>query len=54
MILILMYISSGMIVLSFALYFLLVLIGRRKKVTNSDGFNITKDIIHEYNKYCKN
>jgi len=38
-----------MIVLSFALYFLLVLIGRRKKVTNSDGFNITKDIIHEYN-----
>ena len=49
MILILMYISSGMIVLSFALYFLLVLIGRRKKVTNSDGFNITKDIIHEYN-----
>ena len=34
---------------SFALYFLLVLIGRRKRVTDSDGFNITKDIIHEYN-----
>ena len=48
MILILMYISSGMIILSFALYFLLVLMGRTKKVTDSDGFNITKDIIHEY------
>ena len=49
MIEILMYISSGLIILAFLLYFLLVLIGRRKKVTDSDGFNITKDIIHEYN-----
>ena len=46
---ILMYISNGLIVLSFILYFILILIGRMKKVTDNDGFNITKDIIHEYN-----
>ena len=45
----LMYISSGLIIVSFIIYFLLVVIGRTKKVTDSDGFNITKDIIHEYN-----
>ena len=28
---------------------MLVLIGRRKKITNSDGFNVTKDILNEYN-----
>ena len=49
MILILMYISNGLIVLSFIMYFILILIGRMKEVTDSDGFNITKDILHEYN-----
>ena len=46
---ILMYISNGLIVLSFIMYFILILIGRMKEVTDSDGFNITKDILHEYN-----
>ena len=46
---ILLYISSGLIVASFIIYFILVLIGRTMKVTNSDGFNITKDILAEYN-----
>lgn len=49
MILLLKYISDGLIIISFISYFLLVLIGRRKKVTNSDGFNITKDLLNEYN-----
>ena len=44
----LMYLSSGLIIVSFLLYFLLILINRNKKITNSDGFNITKDILSEY------
>ena len=46
---IILYVTNGLVILSFICYFILVLIGRTKKVTNSDGFNITKDIIHEYN-----
>ena len=30
-------------------YFVLILIGRMKKVSKSDGFDVTKDIISEYN-----
>lgn len=44
----LMYISDGLIIASFLLYFLLILINRNKKVTNSNGFNVTKDILSEY------
>lgn len=45
---ILMYISTGLILVSFVGYFLLILLGN-KKITNSNGFDITKDMISEYN-----
>lgn len=48
MINILLYVSSGLILFSFIAYFLLILISN-KKITNSNGFDITKDIISEYN-----
>ncbi len=44
----LMYISNGLIVFGFIGYLLLILINKNKKITDSDGFNITKDILHEY------
>ena len=47
MINILMYISSGLIVSGFIGYILLILINN-KRITNVDGFNITKDILNEY------
>ena len=43
----LMYISNALIILSFALYFILIIINN-KKITESNGFNITKDILNEY------
>ena len=46
---IILYISSGMILLVYLCYFLLILIGRNKIVSNSDSFDVTKDIISEYN-----
>ena len=45
----LMYISNGLIIIAYILYFILYLINKNKIITNSNGFNITKDIIHEYN-----
>lgn len=48
MINILMYVSTGLIIISFIGYFLLVLFSN-KKVTNSIGFDITKEIIFQYN-----
>ena len=45
---ILLYISTGLIIFSFLGYFILVMLGN-KKITNSNGFDITKDIISEYN-----
>ncbi len=47
MINILTYISSGLIALGFILYFVLILLNRNK-ITNNDGFNVTKDILNEY------
>lgn len=47
MINILMYISSGLILSGFIGYLLLILINN-KRITNVDGFNITKDILNEY------
>ena len=49
MIQILMYISSGLIIFSFIGYFILILIGKSRKITNDDGFNITKDLLNHYN-----
>ena len=50
MIEILLYLSNSLIIFSFLAYFILFLINKRKKVTNSDGFNITKDILHDYDR----
>ena len=47
MLMILMYIANGLIMIAFLWYLLLILINS-KKVTNSDGFNITKDVLSEY------
>lgn len=49
MINILLYVSTGLILVSFLSYFLIILLGNRKIVSKSNGFDITKDIISEYN-----
>lgn len=46
---ILLYISSGFIICAFIGYLFLIMIGRGKIVAKSNGFDITKDIISEYN-----
>ncbi|MBQ2873094.1 MAG: zinc metallopeptidase [Bacilli bacterium] len=46
---ILLYVSNIFILLSFIIYFIMIIINRGNKVTNSNGFDITKDIISEYN-----
>lgn len=48
MIEILKYISSGLIIIPFICYLLNILINKGKKISDDDGFNITKDIIQEY------
>ena len=45
---ILLYVSSGLIICSYIVYFLMLMIGRIKVVSRSDGFDVTKDIISEY------
>lgn len=45
----LMYISNILIIISFISYFIMIFVGRNVKVTNSNGFDVTKDIISEYN-----
>lgn len=45
---ILLYVSSGLIILGYVLYLFIILIGRSKIVSDSDGFDVTKDIISEY------
>ena len=49
MINILLYISFGLILGSYIIYFLMIIFNN-KKVTDSNGFDVTKDIISEYNK----
>lgn len=44
----LFYLSNGLIILAFAIYILLFLVNQKKSITTSDGFNITKDILNEY------
>ena len=45
---ILKQISSGLIIISLICYLLNILINKSKKISDDDGFNITKDIIQEY------
>lgn len=44
-----MYVSNGLIIISFISYFIILLIGSRLKISNNSGFDVTKDIISEYN-----
>jgi len=48
MINIFLYISFGLILGSYILYFLMIVFNN-KKITDSNGFDVTKDIISEYN-----
>ena len=45
---ILMYIANGLIISGYILYVLFVLINRNKKITDSNGFDITKEVLNEY------
>lgn len=45
----LLYVSMGFVIFGFLLYFILILVGRTKIVSKCDGFDVTKDIISEYN-----
>ena len=49
MIEILLYVSIGLVLGGYVLYFLLIFIGRMKNIDGSNGFDVTKDIISEYN-----
>ncbi len=44
-----MYIANGLIILGFMGYFILILFNSKKKFSDSDGFNVTKDILSKYN-----
>ena len=46
---ILLYVSNGLIIIGYIYYLLMILFGKSKKVSSSDGFDVTKDIISEYN-----
>lgn len=46
---ILLYISMGFVLIGFIGYFILILIGRYIEISNSSSFDVTKDIISEYN-----
>lgn len=48
MLMILMYIANGLIIFAFLWYLLLVILNSNNKFTESDGFNVTKDILSEY------
>lgn len=46
---ILMYVSSGLVIIAFVTYFLLILLNSKKKISKCNGFDVTKDIIFKYN-----
>lgn len=46
---ILMYFSNVLIIISFIGYFIMIFIGRKIKVSKSNGFDITKEITSKYN-----
>ena len=45
---ILLYISNGLIIISILWYLLLIFLNSNKKISNDNGFDITKDMISEY------
>lgn len=45
---ILLYVSSGGIIFAFLAYFIIIILNQHNQITKTDGFNITKDILHEY------
>ena len=45
---VLFYVPNCLIIVAFLVYIIQVLIGRTQKITNSDGFNVTKDMLNEY------
>lgn len=46
--LILMYVSSGMVIFGFLLYFILILVGRNKIVSKDECYGEVKEIVSEY------
>lgn len=44
-----LYISIGLILLGYLLYFILIFIGRYKIISKIDGFDVSKDMISLYN-----
>ena len=42
------YITNGLIILALVSYILIVVLNRKKKITDSTGFDITKDILSDY------
>ena len=46
---ILLYVSIILVLGAYVLYFLLIFIGRMKNIDGCNGFDVTKDIISEYN-----
>lgn len=45
---ILLYVSSGLILCSYFVYFIMIIIGRIKIVSKSGAFDVTKDVISKY------
>ena len=45
---ILLYIANGLIVLGFLGYIIMIFVNRKTIIDGKDGFNITKDILEEY------
>lgn len=46
---ILLYVSIGLVLFGYVLYFILILFGRFKEVSKNDGFDVAKDMISLYN-----
>ena len=44
-----LYVSTGLILFAYVLYFLIILYGNTKKINGVSGFDVVKDIISEYN-----
>lgn len=46
---ILLYCSISLVIFGYVLYFILILFGRFKEISKIEGFDVSKDIISEYN-----
>ena len=49
MIELLLYITNGLIIFSYLFYFLMLIINNKKNISDCTGFDISKDMISEYN-----